>query len=91
MDRKMVDAFDGAAEPARAILAKLCEDGADPKALSLLSDELASIWNAGMEVGARQQGRVIAAAITGDLTAWPGCAPFWERRVDADECVAVLS
>ena len=26
------------------------------------------------------QGRVIMAAIAGDLTAWPGCEPQWDNR-----------
>jgi hypothetical protein len=31
---------------------------------------------------ARQQGRVIMAAICGDLVAWPGGDPRWQDRPD---------
>ena len=62
------------AERARAIVT-----AEDPKLWADFEDSLSQLVVIAELAEAIRQGRVIDAALRGDLTAWPGCCPQWHN------------
>jgi len=49
----------------------------DPKLWAAFEDSISHLVVIAELAGAVRQGRVVNAALRGDLTAWPGCCPQW--------------
>jgi hypothetical protein len=73
------DAFD-VCTPAMRKVYDLLEKVNDPELFDQLEVAIGDRVIEAEHAAIRQQGRVITAALSGDLVAWSGCAPRWRNR-----------
>ena len=88
---RMFDGPQRSAEPAYyALLAELRSRLEKPERdlLGTLGTAVADLVIEAQQRAIEHQGRVIMAAISGELTAWPGCMPDWDDRPLAAEVPA---
>lgn len=52
---------------------------ADRSLVGELQDLFGEIWCVARQQGVQDHGRVIMAAISGELVSWPGCEPQWDH------------